>query len=320
MSRDRLSFAGLGKGIGDSAACGQVFVTAAAQALPNIAVGQLADGFQGSVRGRRVAGHAIARVRTSGVVLDASTTKGRAAGMEGWCKLVWQLAGRTGFEDADCAFRLEAGQLAILPMSADYRCQLEEGCDGLIMVFNPAVRKEWARITHDHMRRPIGPSRAIAAAGAGVASMLRHATGDCTDNLACDAALDLVLRAITHNQTPITARLRRAAALVEQRLADSGYGPVELARDLGVSRRSLYEIFVYAGSTPANFIRNIRLDHARHDILYDQERSVSLTQIALNNGFVDGSTFSRAFKAAFGLSPTAWRGNGSQEAAKVSDR
>jgi len=47
---------------------------------------------------------------------------------------------------------------------------------------------------------------------------------------------------------------------------------------------------------------------------------VNLTQIALNNGFVDGSSFSRAFKAAFGLSPTAWRANGSQEAAKAHDR
>jgi AraC-like DNA-binding protein len=307
MIRDRFSFTGLGNGVVNSASYEQVFVAATAQALPNIAVGQLADGFRGSVRARRVAGHSIARVRSSGVILNASATRGRGAGLEGWCKLVWQIAGSARFEDADRAFRLEPGALAILPMSADYQCRLEERSDGLMMIFNPTLRKEWARITRDHMRRPIESSGAIAAAGAGVASMLRHATGDSTDNLACDAALDLVLRAITHNQTPSTARLRRATALVEQRLADNGYGPVELARDLGVSRRSLYEMFTHAGSTPANFIRQIRLDYARRDILHAQERPVSLTQIALDNGFVDGSSFSRAFKNAFGLSPTAWR-------------
>jgi AraC family transcriptional regulator, positive regulator of tynA and feaB len=311
MIRDRFSFAGLGNGVVDSARYEQILLAATAQALPNIEMGRLADGFRGSVRGRKVAGHSIARVRTSDVTLDASATRGKAAGLEGWCKLVWQIAGSARFEDADGAFRLKPGALAILPMSADYQCQLEEGCDGLMMVFNPAVRKEWARIALDHMWRPIEPSGAIAAAGAGVASMLRHATGDSTDNLACDAVLDLVLRAITHNQTSSTARLRRAAVLVEQRLADSGYGPVALARDLGISRRSLYEIFARAGSTPANFIRQIRLDHAKRDILYAQERSVSLTQIAFDNGFADGSSFSRAFKDAFGLSPRAWRDNGS---------
>jgi AraC family transcriptional regulator, positive regulator of tynA and feaB len=90
--------------------------------------------------------------------------------------------------------------------------------------------------------------------------------------------------------------------LVAQHLPDSGYGPVELAQDLGVSRRSLYEIFSGAGSTPATFIRQIRLDHARRDIICAQEPPMSLMQIALRNGFIDGSSFGRAFKDAFGLS------------------
>jgi AraC-like DNA-binding protein len=267
MIRAQSPLAGFGDGP-DSAAYGRIFVAATTQALPNVAMGRLGDGFRGFVRGRKVAGHSIARVRTSGAIANASATRGKAAGLEGWCKLVWQIAGSSRFEDADRAFCLKPGALAILPMSADYQCQLEKGFDGLVMVFNPAVRKEWARIARDHMLRPIEPSGAIIAARAGIASMLRHATGESTDNLACDAALDLVFRAIAHTQAPPAARLRRAAALVEQRLADSGYGPVELARDLGVSRRSLYEMFAQAGSTPASFIREIRLDHARRDILH----------------------------------------------------
>jgi AraC-like DNA-binding protein len=294
----------------NSAGQEQVMVAAAAKILPNIVVSSVAPGFRGSVQGRRVAGYPLARVRTAGVVVDASATRGRAAGLEGWCKMVWQIGGAARFEDADGMFRLNPGAFAILPLSADYRLEMEEGFDSLMMVFNPAIRKDWARIAHDHMRRPIEPSCAIAAAGAGIASMLRHATGESTDILACNAAIDLVFHTITHNQTPCAGYLRRATALVEQRLADSDYGPTELARDLGVSRRSLYEIFERASSTPAGFIREIRLDHAKRDILRAQGRPVSLVRIALDNGFADGSTFSRAFKEAFGVSPRAWRKGG----------
>lgn len=297
------------RGAPDSAEREQIFLAATARAFPNIAVGRLAPGFRGSVRGRTVAGHPIARVRTSGCVVDASAARGKAAGLEGWFKLVWQISSGSRVEDADGAFRLEAGELAILPMSADYQFQMDRDFDGLMIVFNPAPRTEWIQIVHDHMRRPFKPRGAIAAAGAGVASLVRHANGEPTDILAIDAALDLVFRTITQDQTPSTARLRRAAALVEQRLDDRGYGPGELARDLGVSRRSLYEVFARAGLTPAGYIRQIRLGHAQRDILRARERPVSLTRIAMDNGFADSSSFSRAFKDAFGLSPRAWRDN-----------
>jgi hypothetical protein len=64
--------------------------------------------------------------------------------------------------------RLEKGALAILPMSSDYQLKIEESSDQLMMVFNPSDRREWAQIAQDHMRQPIEPSSAIAAAAAGV--------------------------------------------------------------------------------------------------------------------------------------------------------
>jgi AraC family transcriptional regulator, positive regulator of tynA and feaB len=285
------------------------FLEATALSFPNVVVGRLAHSFRGAARGLTVAGKTIARVRTSSVTINASASRGKVAGLDGWCKLMWQIGGGARFEDAYGRFRLEKGALAILPMSSDYQLENEESSDQLMMVFNPADRKEWAQIAHDHVRQPIEPSSAIAAAAAVVASMMRHATGQATDMLACDAALDLIFRTISHNQAPCEAYLRKAAALVAQRLPDGGYGPVELARDLGVSRRSLYEVFSRAGSTPATFIRQIRLEHAKQDIIQAKGPPMSLLQIALRNGFADGSSFSRAFKDAFGLSPRSWRGN-----------
>jgi len=62
------------------------------------------------------------------------------------------------------------------------------------------------------------------------------------------------------------------------------------------------------GTTPGGLIRRTRLDRAREDILRDRTRS--LLEIALANGFGDGASFSRAFRTAFGHPPSELRREG----------
>jgi AraC family transcriptional regulator len=64
------------------------------------------------------------------------------------------------------------------------------------------------------------------------------------------------------------------------------------------------------GSTPADFVRRLRLEKALG--LMSRTRSPSLTTIALGCGFSSSSDFSRSFKRRFGVSPSsfdmrAWR-------------
>jgi transcriptional regulator GlxA family with amidase domain len=94
--------------------------------------------------------------------------------------------------------------------------------------------------------------------------------------------------------------------MVGQHINDEDYGPDRLARDLGLSRRSLYNAFGRIGLTPALFIKRERLDRAKADLL--KHRDAGITMIALRNGFSDGATFSHAFRAQYGLSPRELRG------------
>ncbi|ANM31043.1 hypothetical protein ABI59_17875 [Acidobacteria bacterium Mor1] len=55
--------------------------------------------------------------------------------------------------------------------------------------------------------------------------------------------------------------------------------------------------------TPARFVRRVRLARA---VAAMRTAEMSLTEVAFHAGYAELSAFSRAFKSAYGFSPTAW--------------
>ncbi|TSJ60864.1 helix-turn-helix domain-containing protein [Starkeya sp. 3C] len=110
--------------------------------------------------------------------------------------------------------------------------------------------------------------------------------------------------------------LERARRLIEQKIDDADLSPASLAEELFVSRSRLYRSFEPLGGVAA-YIRRQRLLRTR-DALLDTSDTRSIVRIAEQCGFPDASTFSRAFKHEFGVSPRAvrkmgWTGSGPQE-------
>ena len=98
--------------------------------------------------------------------------------------------------------------------------------------------------------------------------------------------------------------LERAAEIMRRR-TDPKYDVAALATEVGISARQLRTIFKrHTGKTPSRFWREMRLYEARWRLVNSAE---STTQIAYATGFSDASHFSRAFKAAFGDTPRAYR-------------
>lgn len=283
------------------------FLAESERSFPNIVVDRLDARFRGSIQSRNVAGHPIARLTTSGLTANASRRKGVAAGFHGWAKLVWQVSGSSTFEGDDAAFELTQGDAVVLPMCEPYQLHMKKDYDGIMMIFDPSQKAGWPNLKQGFVK-PISGNAAVAAAGAAMASMLSNAVGDATDRLAVDFALDMILRCMVTLDTDSaevlnTTRLRRAASLIEQNLANPEYTPSEIAKDLGVSRRTLYQEFAAAGISPAKLAKRMRLDQARRDIL-DVNQRLTLMEIALKNGFADSSSFSHAFRRAFGTAPS----------------
>ncbi len=92
---------------------------------------------------------------------------------------------------------------------------------------------------------------------------------------------------------------------IEQHLSKS-IALCDLAKNVHLSEFHFHRIFKqFSSETVKEFVTRVKLERAA--IFLCVTSSLSLTEIALNYGYNDGSTFSRAFKKHFGSSPSIYR-------------
>ncbi|WP_088342592.1 MULTISPECIES: AraC family transcriptional regulator [Rhodomicrobium] len=293
---------------------GPALVAHTLRVFPGLAaVALLDEGAAQSLTTRIIGGHTLAQVNASKINAESCGRRAVGKDLTNIMKIVWQIAGETYYEDYNRSFIVKAGELVILPMVHSHHLELRDQHESMVLTFDPETVPSWGKAAGRAICQVIAGNGAIAASAAGASALLRHADGGRADDLAVHALIDLVLTAadeIAGEARPAEhrqSRLRRARLLIEHNIADETYGPDQLARDLGLSRRSLYNHFAAMGVTPADFIRRERLEYARQQILSEQASGLSLSAIACNSGFSDSSSFCRAFKAAYGLTPSRLR-------------
>ena len=278
--------------------------------FPNLSVALRDDSVRRSILSRRIDCHSIAHLVTPQTTVDASGARATQAGFGAHFKLIWQLKGTMRYEDAHQSFVLQPGQMLIAAMAWTYCLEMDEDYEGLVLIFDPTSKRSWQETVYGEMGRPLASSGPLAASAGGSKALLwhgRHSTADAptVESLIDIALLSLGARDASPLDRPLPAILLRARLMIAENIADESYGPDHLARDLGLSRRSLYNSFGRIGLTPAHFIRHQRLERARAEILNAPD--VSITEIALRNGFSDSSSFSHAFKANYDISPRELR-------------
>ncbi|MCX5497847.1 helix-turn-helix domain-containing protein [Kaistia dalseonensis] len=98
-----------------------------------------------------------------------------------------------------------------------------------------------------------------------------------------------------------SALVERMMAYVRANVASPGLDQDDLCRRFTVSRTTLYRLFEETDGVAA-FIRRARLD-AAHAALCNPGDDSSIAAIGERFGFGDASSFSRVFRAQFGVSP-----------------
>jgi AraC-like DNA-binding protein len=94
---------------------------------------------------------------------------------------------------------------------------------------------------------------------------------------------------------------------VHEHLADPALRVEELARRHHVSVRQAYVLFERIGTTPGAYLREQRLLAARTMLSDPRYNRLSVSSIAAAVGFLDLSTFERAFRRQYGTTPASWR-------------
>ncbi len=128
------------------------------------------------------------------------------------------------------------------------------------------------------------------------------------------SALDLVTTVFTRelgldeiSADPHRALMQRIRAHIDRHLASTELSPATIAAAHYISTRHLHGLFQEQGTTVSTWIRTRRLEQCRRDLLDPMLADRPVAAIAARWGFVDAAHFSRAFKAAYGVSPSDYR-------------
>ncbi|MFD7320146.1 helix-turn-helix domain-containing protein [Streptomyces sp. NPDC059875] len=102
----------------------------------------------------------------------------------------------------------------------------------------------------------------------------------------------------------------RIQDFVRRELADPGLSPATIAAAHHISVRYLHRLCQEHGVTVSGWIRDARLDRARHDLADPAQRTTPVHDIAARWGFRHHAAFSRAFRTAYGCTPSEYRAYG----------
>jgi AraC-like DNA-binding protein len=105
-----------------------------------------------------------------------------------------------------------------------------------------------------------------------------------------------------------SAALRRVMEYAGQNITDPALSPRTVAARVGMSVRKLHMLFEPTGVSFGEWLHQRRLDEARLLLLNPATAARSIVDIALSVGFNDLSTFYRAFRTQFHMSPGECRG------------
>jgi AraC-like DNA-binding protein len=107
--------------------------------------------------------------------------------------------------------------------------------------------------------------------------------------------------------TPHALLLASIHDYIDTNLGDPNLSPASIAAAHFVSTRHLHHVFQDSGTTVASWIKHQRLERSAQDLRDPLQTGKPISSIAARWGFVDAAHFSRAFRDAYGQSPSSWK-------------
>jgi AraC-like DNA-binding protein len=274
------------------------------------------DHFRGVIRGASVDEVHVTEVRATSHVVER-TPELIARGDRSYFKVSLMLAGTGMLIQDDREAVLQAGDLAVYDTDRPYSLVFDQDFRTMVVMFP----KHLISLPSDM----IGQLTAVRISGQeGLGGMvvpyLTQLAGN-LDQLAgttgarlAHSALDLVTTVFTRelgldgaSADPHRALVQRIRSFIDRNLASTDLGPASIASAHFISTRHLHGLFQEQGVTVSTWIRTRRLEQCRRDLLDPMLADRPVAAIAARWGFVDAAHFSRAFKSAFGVSPSEYR-------------
>ncbi|WP_447871821.1 transcriptional regulator FeaR [Serratia fonticola] len=270
----------------------------------------LAPGFAGAIQ--EFHSHAL---RLS--VVDAAQTRlyrtRREVEQSDGCHFftVFQLCGQSVMEQGERQAVLSAGDITLIDAAQPSSFTYQQGSRQLSLLLPRSYLEQQLRFTDLPGARRIAADNAVAKLSQQL--VLGSMQNTQMSRLESEAVLNAVatllqpaLMGQDEGQDSHERIFTRSLAFIDQHIQSEQLRPEWVASEIGVSVRSLYRLFARKGLVVAQYIKNRRLDLCAQVLRQAKERQ-KLANIGYDWGFTDHSHFSTAFKARFGVSPSAYR-------------
>ncbi len=232
-------------------------------------------------------------------------------------KLMWQLSGRSQVAQGPNQALLAPGQWTVYDTTRAYSIASSDRSRFMVLMVPQRESLGWSPAVNALAGRALDGGGAPRIVLSGLAAMLRDGTplDDDSQRTLQDSTVALLEHALAGQartqQLPLaddaSGRLARVQAYALEHLSDATLTPETLAQTFDMSRRSLYNLFLASQDTPRAWIQQQRLRRACLLLADPAWRGAGVAQIGQACGFADAAHFSRAFAAAQGMSPSAWR-------------
>lgn len=281
-----------------NAECGQF----AAHRLPGAFSGEIETGYASGLK--------LSTVTAANVNLYRSEQEIRH-GNDAWFYTVFQLGGEAVIEQDTRQTTLAPGDITLVDASRP--------CS----IFWTAPSRQVSLLLPRHLverQLPPGESRCVLRLEKSLPvvqlshrllqeSMNNREMSESESGAALEAIACLLRPALLRQEAKPSRRERqfeKATTLIDDHIQSDALRPEWLAREMGMSLRSLYRLFADRGLVVAQYIKHRRLDLCA-SALRSAGDGEKLAGIGFSWGFADHSHFSTAFRQRFGISPGEYR-------------
>ncbi|MGO4145065.1 helix-turn-helix domain-containing protein [Paenarthrobacter sp. YAF11_1] len=245
------------------------------------------------------------------------STKEIQANDPGLVKLGLQLRGYSVVAQDGREAALTPGDFAIYDTTRPYDLYFDDAFRMMVVMFPPEAlhlsRKSIAALTASRVSGRQGLGSLTSALLGAVAKQLHEgAVADAAT--VSDALMNLVSAVFAERVPPSSplsqerlALMERIEAFVGARLGDPELTVGDIAAAHNVSVRYLQKLFEERHDTVSAWLRRQRLEKCRTDLVDPRLQMRPVSAVGMHWGFTDASSFSRAFKTAFGYSPSEYR-------------
>lgn len=275
-----------------------------------------ADRFRGMIRAAGVDDVHVTDVRATDHVVER-TPELIARGDRPYFKVSLMLAGTGLLIQDEREAVLSPGDLAVYDTSRPYSLVFDQDFRTMVVMFPRHLitlpPDMMSQLTAVRISGSEGLGAVVTPYLTQLAANLDQLSGTTGARLA-HSALDLVTTVFTRElgldeaaADPHRALMQRIRGHIDRNLASADLGPTSIAAAHFISTRHLHGLFQEQGTTVSTWIRARRLERCRRDLRDPVLADRPVAAIAARWGFVDAAHFSRAFKAAYDISPSEFR-------------